>query len=162
MEQPNNQNLIMEEESEKLYNVGSESGDVETDRNHQESVSKSVEGSINFGKFKDAESLLKAYNSLQAEFTKKSQRLSELENSKTEFTREEKINSAIRELSECHNSAQQFAGVIKEAVKDVDTQDYRQIVREELLKNLDRNYRSANDFAQDEQFLKQYIYKFHF
>ena len=43
------------------------------------------EGSITYGKFKDAESLLKAYNNLEAEFTKKSQRLSllETENEKT-------------------------------------------------------------------------------
>ena len=36
-------------------------------------------GSNEFGKFKDAESLLKAYNSLEAEFTKKSQKLASLE-----------------------------------------------------------------------------------
>ena len=44
-------------------------------------------GSKGFGKFKDAESLLKAYNNLQAEFTKKSQKLASLEseNEKTQF-----------------------------------------------------------------------------
>ena len=35
--------------------------------------------SVSFGKFKDANSLLNAYNSLQSEFTKRCQRLKELE-----------------------------------------------------------------------------------
>ena len=34
---------------------------------------------VSFGKFKDAESLLGAYNALEAEFTRRSQRLRELE-----------------------------------------------------------------------------------
>ena len=34
---------------------------------------------VSYGKFKDAAALLKAYNSLQAEFTKRCQRLKELE-----------------------------------------------------------------------------------
>ena len=42
-----------------------------------------IEGSKQeFGKFKDAESLIKAYESLESEFTKKSQRLAMLENEK--------------------------------------------------------------------------------
>ena len=36
----------------------------------------------NLGKFKDAESLLQAYNNLESEFTKKSQRLAQLEDEK--------------------------------------------------------------------------------
>ena len=36
-------------------------------------------GEVSLGKFKDTESLVKAYNSLQAEFTKRCQRLKELE-----------------------------------------------------------------------------------
>ena len=59
--------------------------------------SDTTEGS-NFGKFKDATSLLNAYNNLEKEFTKKSQKLSELmKNNQT--TTEEQINS-IKEVSE--------------------------------------------------------------
>ena len=39
----------------------------------------SLGSNTNFGKFKDAENLMKAYNNLEAEFTKKSQRLASLE-----------------------------------------------------------------------------------
>ena len=41
--------------------------------------SQSVGNETNFGKFKDAAELLKAYENLEREFTKKSQRLKELQ-----------------------------------------------------------------------------------
>lgn len=43
-----------------------------------ENISENSESS-NYGKFKDAQTLLDAYNSLQAEFTRKSQKLAELQ-----------------------------------------------------------------------------------
>ena len=39
-----------------------------------------------FGKFKSAEALLAAYNALEAEFTRKSQRLSEIEKEQAQTT----------------------------------------------------------------------------
>ncbi|MBR2221049.1 MAG: hypothetical protein IJ975_02820 [Clostridia bacterium] len=53
--------------------------------NEKSATSGAADGSI--GKFKNTESLLHAYNSLQAEFTRKCQRLSELE-SKAQSTTE--------------------------------------------------------------------------
>ncbi len=44
----------------------------------QEMQSENSQSSI-YGKFKDAETLLEAYNSLQAEFTRKSQKLAEIQ-----------------------------------------------------------------------------------
>lgn len=124
----------------------------------EEAIQKSTDGSINLGKFKDAESLLKAYNSLQTEFTKKSQKLSELENSNTEFNREEKLDRAIRELEHDYGIAQKFSQNIKQALKNVEADNYSALAREELLKNLQSNYKSADEYACDEQFLKQFIY----
>ena len=43
-------------------------------------------GEASFGKFKDAESLVKAYNSLTAEFTKRCQKIKELESKLSENT----------------------------------------------------------------------------
>lgn len=43
-----------------------------------ETISENAESSI-YGKFKDAKSLLEAYNSLQSEFTRKSQKLADLQ-----------------------------------------------------------------------------------
>ena len=45
----------------------------------EEVVKGENQGEISLGKFKDVQSLLDAYNSLQAEFTKRCQRLKELE-----------------------------------------------------------------------------------
>lgn len=44
----------------------------------KDTITENSESSI-FGKFKDAQSLLEAYNSLQAEFTRKSQKLAEIQ-----------------------------------------------------------------------------------
>lgn len=158
MEQPISQTLHREESSEKLYNAGIKSDATETNRSVEEPVSQNLKGSVDLGKFKDAESLLKAYNSLQTEFTKKSQRLSELENSNTEFSREEKINHAIKELEQNYNIAQRFSQDIKSAVKDIESADYKQIVQEELLKTLEKNYKTATEYVEDEQFLNDYVY----
>ncbi len=159
MEQPNSQTLYEGEDSEKLQMASNQDNANQIAESTESSVSQITDnGSINLGKFKDAESLLKAYNSLQTEFTKKSQRLSELENSKTEFTREEKINKAIKELEQSYGIARNFTQDIKQAIKDVDITDYTEIVREELLKNLEKNYKSANQYIEDEQFLNNYVY----
>ena len=158
MEQPISQTLQTEEVGEQLQMVGNQNNFDETNQNAENAVSQELKGSVNFGKFKDAESLLKAYNSLQTEFTKKSQRLSELENSKTEFSREEKINQALMELTQNYDIAQKFSEEIKLAMKDVEASDYRQLVKEELLKKLQHNYRSAQDYVADEEFLKNYVY----
>lgn len=130
----------------------------EPNSNKTEEIQNSAEGSINLGKFKDAESLLKAYNSLQTEFTKKSQKLSELENSNTEFNKDEKLNQAIKELEQDYGIAQRFSQNIKQALKNVDADNYSNLAKEELIKNLQSSYKSAEEFACDEQFLQQFIY----
>lgn len=158
MEQPISQTLQTEEASEQLQMVSNQNNINEANQSTENAVSQELKGSVNLGKFKDAESLLKAYNSLQTEFTKKSQRLSELENSKTEFTKEEKINQALMELTQNYDIAQKFSGEIKLAMKDIDATDYRQLVKEELLKNLQQSYKSAQDYVADEEFLKNYVY----
>ncbi|MBQ3502161.1 MAG: hypothetical protein IJA72_00655, partial [Clostridia bacterium] len=141
------------------HNASVESDTAEIDKHAENSMAQITDnGSTNLGKFKDAQSLLKAYNSLQTEFTKKSQRLSELENSNTEFAREEKINQAIKELEQNHNIAQKFSEDIKSAIKDVETSDYRMLAQQELLKSLAQTYKTANEYAEDDEFLKKYVY----
>lgn len=57
------------------------------------------EGSM-FGKFKDAKSLLDAYNSLEAEFTRKSQKLAEFQKENKEnavFEKEETLDNVLKE-----------------------------------------------------------------
>ena len=141
-EQPQNQDLTNQQVDESLPN------------NSQQTDA----GSGNLGKFKDVESLLKAYNSLQTEFTKKSQRLSEIENSKTEFSREEKLTKAITELKESHINANKFAEELKQQLKEIDSDNYSILVKDALLNKLDKEFKSAEDYAGDNEFLNNYIY----
>ena len=73
------------EQPQTACHAGADASGAQTSANEattgaQGAVDASTGGSP-FGKFKDSTSLLSAYNSLQAEFTRKSQRLAELEKS---------------------------------------------------------------------------------
>lgn len=73
------------EQPQTACHAGADAGGAQTSANDattgaQGAVDASTGGSP-FGKFKDSTSLLSAYNSLQAEYTRKSQRLAELEKS---------------------------------------------------------------------------------
>ena len=67
------------------------------------------EGKASFGKFKSAEALLSAYNSLQAEFTKRCQRIKELESVANK-------ESSLAVKDETTNSAQGITLLDKEEI----------------------------------------------
>lgn len=58
-----------------------------------EKTKKNENGSVSLGKFCNAEALLKAYESLEGEFTKKCQKLSDLENKMLGISKEENEKS---------------------------------------------------------------------
>lgn len=96
------------------------------------------EGS-NLGKFKDATSLLNAYQNLQAEFTRKSQQLAELKKQTDELTNDKKVlskteNSSVCDISEnssCDNKPAQF-------------DDFDAILSKKLLKFAENNPTAIN------------------
>ncbi len=102
MEQP------MQEEIVQAADVDLEDG----------TVISSSNGSI--GKFKDAESLLDAYNNLQAEFTKKCQKLSEFEKTSKQQIESESVaiyeregwDNKVATFLENNQDAKQFASEI--------------------------------------------------
>jgi hypothetical protein len=61
-----------------------------------EVVTGEAERKVSYGKFKDLDALLSAYNSLEAEFTKRSQRLKELE-SKSVAPLDKQENDSVTE-----------------------------------------------------------------
>ena len=81
------------------------------------------EESISLGKFKDVKSLLSAYNSLQAEFTKRCQRLKELEDEIAVDKANAPTKTDDQSLAENNNptSIQPNAGedVLKEYLKGI-------------------------------------------
>ena len=77
--------------------------------------------SDNLGKFKSASALLEAYNNLQSEFTKKCQRLSELE--------KDKIAVEVKQITseDVDQTLEQFL------LKNTEAKDYAEEIREKLL-----------------------------
>ena len=111
-----------------------------------------------FGKFKDAESLLKAYSSLEAEFTKKSQKLATLESEKllNEQAKQktEENERKVEEFITKFEFAKPFSSALKESLatnKDAD-------LNQEAMRLIANNYKSAESYAKDEEFLNNYIF----
>ena len=115
-------------------------------------------GSNEFGKFKDAESLLKAYNSLEAEFTKKSQKLASLEseNVKTqnELTKIAEQEKRVDEFVSKFEIAKPFKSALKESLAQGEDVD----IKEETIRLISKSYKSAEEFSHDEEFLNNYIF----
>lgn len=114
-------------------------------------------GSKNFGKFKDAESLLKAYNSLEAEFTKKSQKLATLE-SETEKNQNEikKIAEQEKRVEEFVNKfeiAKPFSSALKESLASGEDN-----LHDKAIELISQTYKSAEFYAKDDEFLNNYIF----
>lgn len=95
------------EQPQTACHAGADAGGARTSANEattgaQGAVDANTGGSP-FGKFKDSTSLLSAYNSLQAEFTRKSQRLAELEKS---FALSQKHTALQPETNASENKAE--------------------------------------------------------
>ena len=85
-----------------------------------------IDSEDNLGKFKNAQSLLQAYNMLEAEFTKKCQRLSELEkDKKVEETQD--LDSALQPFLYSHSEAKNYVEEIKEKLSSSGENSYSQI-----------------------------------
>ena len=112
----------------------------------------------NLGKFKDAQSLLKAYNSLEAEFTKKSQRLSLLESenekAQTELAKKAELDKRVEEFVTKFEAVKPFSSALKETLTNQESAS----LEEEAVKLLASNYKSAFDYANDSEFLNNYIF----
>lgn len=112
----------------------------------------------NYGKFKDAESLLKAYTNLEAEFTKKSQRLASLENENNiREARESKlaeINKKVDDFVTKFEFAKPFSNVLKENLANNENSN----LEEEVMNLVANNYKRPEDYAKDSEFLNNYIF----
>jgi hypothetical protein len=103
------------------------------------------EGSM-LGKFKDAKSLLEAYNSLESEFTRKCQKLAELQKENETF------NNKIKELnldSDKYASVDDF--VSGKSDMDKYKQDITEIANLDEIKNLPNKYQVAYIIAKQSE-----------
>lgn len=110
------------------------------------------------GKFKDAESLFKAYNNLQAEFTKKSQRLAELETESEQKqkaqARQAEIDKQVDEFAAKFDIVKPFSSALKATLTNTENAS----LAEESVKILAKNCKRAEDYAKDSEFLNNYIF----
>ena len=112
----------------------------------------------NFGKFKDAESLLKAYANLESEFTKKSQRLASLEQLELKRSEQENQTKENERKVEEFITKFEFAKPFSSALKETLANNLEADLNEEAFKMIANNYKSAKDFAEDQEFLNNYIF----
>ena len=116
------------------------------------------DGSKEFGKFKDAESLLKAYNSLEAEFTKKSQKLASLESeqlkTKNELSRQAEQEKKIEEFVSKFEMMKPFRSALKESLSQKEEAD----IKDEALRLIANTYKTPEEFINDDEFLNNYVF----
>lgn len=110
-----------------------------------------------FGKFKDAESLVKAYSNLEAEFTKKSQKLamleSEIQEQTNEQNRQAELNRRVDEFVTKFEKMKPFSSALKESLINGEAN-----LEEVAVRLLTNNYKSADDYINDDEFLNNYVY----
>ena len=122
------------------------------------------------GKFKNTEALLDAYNELQSEFTRKCQKLSDVEKKlqsnvidntsqlqtlQNEFAWDKNID----EFLQSHKYAKNFAeDITKEILNNNDLKKDSMGLEKAYYSVLEKKYASAEDLAKNGEFLDKYIY----
>ena len=112
-----------------------------------------------YGKFKNPQELLKAYGELEKEFTRRSQRLKQLENSVKPFESEEEWHEAADKFFEKTPSAKALAREIANEISlDPSLKESRDCFEKALVRALAKSYRTPEQLMADGQFLKDYVF----
>lgn len=126
------------------------------------------------GKFKDTQKLLGAYNELQSEFTRKCQKLSEVQkqleaqNQSQNGTAEIENNSKEKEFAwsnklenflQMHKNASGLVeDITNEIINDNDLKDSEDALEKAYMRVMEKNYEPQENLAKNEEFLNKYIY----
>lgn len=105
-----------------------------------ESAAGSSNENGNLGKFKTPEALYQAYKALEAEFTRKSQRLSELEKDKTEKATvdEKRVDDELSSFLSKRSEASPYADKLKsKSLQEGGRVDFEEMLAAILLENLE-------------------------
>ena len=97
----------------------------------EQPVAENQEGSI-YGKFKDAKNLIDAYNSLQGEFTRKSQKLAEIQKKYDEIAVFSKNEESLDDVLKNNTDSVEYKKEIEEM-----------LAKNENISNLPNKYRVA-------------------
>lgn len=116
-EQP--QDLVLDEESEKKIATELEGSQNEPTLQEGKADESEAEKGVPVGKFKSVEALYDAYNNLQREFTKKCQRLAEVEKDKTsDEISEEALEEKYRKFLNFNGEASAYGEELKRRVAE--------------------------------------------
>lgn|GEM_PF-603310 len=158
--------LNMEETPDKPQDVQNdaqqakdESGENPAYENDNEEQNQQVKEERKYGKFKTPEELLHAYGELEKEFTRRSQRLKELENAKDEpFKSEEDWKEAVDKFFEETPSAKAFAkDIANEILAHPELKKDKNCLSVALTRTLVSKFRTPEQLMSDGQFLKDYV-----
>jgi len=110
------------------------------------------------GKFKNPQELLRAYGELEREFTRRSQRLKELESGRRAAVSEEDWKTAVDKFFKEIPSAKAFAkDIANEIVKNPDLREDANCLNIALMKVLSDKFRTPEQLMNDGQFLNDYV-----
>lgn len=138
---PQNKDFNAQNDDDKVQNV----------------TNKEENQEANFGKFKNPNELLKAYAELEKEFTRRSQKLRELEREK-QMTKEDWIRT-VDKFFEDTPSARDFASDIAEQISsDPSLKKQGGCLEKAFMRVLVSKYRSPDELMQDGQFLNDYVF----
>ncbi len=117
-------------------------------------IESDKEQTNSFGKFKSAEELLKAYNSLEGEFTKRSQRLKELEAKKEDTqTWETKVEEFVKE----YPITNEYVDEVIEVIKEEDSIGKNNGLEKALLKVLSGKVKTVDQMVNDSEVIKKAV-----
>lgn len=130
------------------------------------STTSSEDVGSQFGKFKDAESLLDAYNNLQAEFTRKCQKLSEFE--KQEKQRENLDHQPVFDKDDWqqqvslflskHEDAKKFASEISnEILTNPSLSNSKDALELAWANVISKKYKPMDEMINDDKFINDYV-----
>lgn len=158
-----NKEFISEKSIDKAHNAqineisDDERNASESDREKKE---KEEQKEQNLGKFKNPQELLRAYGELEKEFTRKSQRLKELESGASENCElsEEKWKEAAYKFFEKTPTAKPFAREIASKImEEPSLKNDKDCFNVALTKVLLDKFRTPEQLMQDGQFLNDYV-----
>ncbi|MDE6302888.1 MAG: hypothetical protein K2M36_04820, partial [Clostridia bacterium] len=111
-----------------------------------------------YGKFKNPQELLKAYGELEKEFTRRSQRLKELESGKQPVKSEEDWKCAVDKFFNQIPAAKAFAkDIANEIIKNPELKEDANCLNVALVRVLADKFRTPEQLMQDGQFLNDYV-----
>lgn len=111
------------------------------------------------GKFKNPQELLKAYGELEKEFTRKSQKLRELENGKQSLKTDEEWKGAVDKFFSEIPAAKAFAkDIANEILKSPELKEDANCLNVALLRVLTDKFRTPEQLMDDGQFLNDYVF----